>query len=151
MSSVRKNRVVEPRRSVCPVACGLDLFGDRWTLLIVRDLMCGRSRFKDLIASPEGIATNLLSERLARLIRHAIIERVQSADGSKHQAYRLTPKGEALRPLLAAMRDWGLRWEVGTDARLSPLPADRTPAARASGGASLASGDTSRAGRSRTR
>ena len=104
----------DPRRSPCPVACALDLFGDRWTLLVIRDLLLGRSRFKEFAASPEGIPTNLLSERLARLLRHGVVVQVPPADGSKHLAYRLTDKGEALRPVLAAMRNWGLGWERGT-------------------------------------
>ena len=104
------------RRSVCPLACSLDLFGDRWTLLVVRDLLFGDRRFKDFSGSPENIPTNLLSERLSRLLNHGVIVRVTPPDGSKHLAYRLTPKGEALRPILAAMRDWGLQWEPGTQA-----------------------------------
>lgn len=108
----------EVRRSVCPVACGLDLFGDKWTLLVVRDLLCGRSRFKELAGSPEGIATNLLSERLVRLQRSGVIEQVASSDGTKHRAYRLTEKGESLRPLVEMMRDWGLKWEKGTEVRV---------------------------------
>ena len=104
----------EERRSPCPLACSLDLFGDRWTLLVVRDLMIGATRFKELAAGPEGIPTNILSERLERLLRSAIIEPAAAADGSKHRAYRLTSKGEALRPVLAAVRDWGLAWEKGT-------------------------------------
>ncbi len=102
------------RRSPCPVACSLDLFGDRWTLLVIRDLMLGRSRFKDFAASPEGIPTNLLSDRLARLVEGGLVEKVPAGDGSKRLAYRLTDKGEALRPVLLAIRDWGLRWEAGT-------------------------------------
>jgi DNA-binding HxlR family transcriptional regulator len=104
------------RRSPCPVACSLDIFGDRWTLLVVRDLVCGHTRFKELAASPERIPSNILSERLARLLRHGIIVQVEPANGSKHLAYQLTAKGEALRPLLAAVRDWGLAWEPGTKA-----------------------------------
>jgi len=104
----------EDRRSPCPVACSLDILGDRWTLLVVRDLMLGRSRFKDFEASPEGIPTNILSERLERLLGHNIVEQVPAADGSKRQAYALTEKGRALRPMLKAMRDWGLAWEPGT-------------------------------------
>ncbi len=103
-------------RSVCPLACGLDLFGDRWTLLIVRDLLSGDRRFKDFTGSPERIPTNILSERLARLLTHGAIVQVTPPDGSKHLAYQLTAKGEALRPILGAMRDWGLRWEPGTQA-----------------------------------
>jgi DNA-binding HxlR family transcriptional regulator len=105
------------RRSVCPVSCGLDIFGDRWSLLIVRDLMLGRSRFKELAASPEGIATNLLSERLVRLTGSGIIRQMPSPDGTRHRAYQLTSKGEALRPVVEMIRDWALHWEPGTAAR----------------------------------
>ncbi len=105
------------RRSPCPVACGLDLFGDRWTLLVIRDLFFGAERFKDFAASPEHIPTNLLADRLNRLREHGIVTRVAAADGSRHPAYRLTTKGEALRPVLEALRDWGLNWEKGTRLR----------------------------------
>ncbi|HEY0792633.1 MAG TPA: helix-turn-helix domain-containing protein [Chthoniobacterales bacterium] len=100
------------------MACSLDIFGDRWTLLVIRDLLLGKSRFKEFAAAPERVPTNILSDRLARLLRHRIVTQVTPVDGSKHLAYRLTPKGEALRPLLAAMRDWGLAWESGTRAGL---------------------------------
>jgi len=102
------------RRSVCPVACSLDLLGDRWTLLVVRDLWLGRTRFKDFTASPERIPTNILSERLERLVAHGVAEKVPAADGSKRFGYRLTDKGKALGPILAAIRDWGLTWQPGT-------------------------------------
>ncbi len=102
------------RRSPCPLACSLDTFGDRWTLLIVRDLVLGKSRFKEFVASPEGIPTNILSERLDRLLRHKIVTQVHGPDGSKHLAYRLTEKGEALGAVLSAIKDWGLTWEKGT-------------------------------------
>ena len=107
-------------RSPCPVACSLDVFGDRWTLLIVRDLILGRTRFKDFTASPEGIPTNILSDRLERLLRHGVVEQVPAADGTKRLGYKLTAKGFALRPLLTAMRDWGLKWEKGAKALLEP-------------------------------
>ncbi|MEO8426327.1 MAG: helix-turn-helix domain-containing protein [Verrucomicrobiota bacterium] len=103
-----------PRRSPCPVACSLDIIGDRWTLLVIRDLVLGRTRFKDFIASPESIPTNILSERLARLLRYKIVEQIPAHDGTKRFAYELTDKGKALRPLLEALRDWGLEWEKGT-------------------------------------
>lgn len=70
-------------------------------------------------ASPERIPSNLLSDRLARLVRSGIAVQVAPANGSKHLAYKLTRKGEALRPLLESMRDWGLRWERGTKAHIS--------------------------------
>lgn len=107
-------RSTATRRSPCPVACTLDIVGDRWTLLIVRDLVLGRERFKDFTASPEGIPTNILADRLQRLNVAGIIETTAAADGSKHPAYRLTDKGRALKPVLAAIRDWGLAWEKGT-------------------------------------
>ncbi len=105
-------------RSPCPVAFALDVFGDRWTLLVIRDLMIGRSRFKDFTASPEGIPTNILSDRLARLLRHGLAEQVPVGDGSLRLGYRLTEKGSSLRPLLEVMRDWGLKWEPATKAMM---------------------------------
>lgn len=107
-------RGVAPRRSPCPVACSLDLFGDRWTLLVIRDLFYGRTRFKDFTASPEGIPTNILTDRLERLLAHGLIEQIPAEDGTKRLAYRLTEKGKALGPTLRAMRDWGLAWEKST-------------------------------------
>ncbi|MES1194472.1 MAG: helix-turn-helix domain-containing protein [Opitutus sp.] len=101
------------------MACSLDLFGDRWSLLVIRDLFRGRQRFKEFVAAPEGIPTNILSERLERLREHGVVELTEAADGSRHPAYRLTPKGRALGPVLAAVRDWGLKWEKGTQALLS--------------------------------
>jgi DNA-binding HxlR family transcriptional regulator len=106
------------RRSPCPVACSLDILGDRWTLLVIRDLFLGRARFKDFAASPEGIPTNILSERLERLLRFKIVRQVPAPDGGKRFAYALTKKGLALRPLLKELRDWGLAWEKGTRAIL---------------------------------
>lgn len=110
------------RRSPCPVACSLDIVGDRWTLLVIRDLVFGRTRFKDFSASPEGIPTNVLSERLARLLRHQIVGQIPAHDGTKRSAYQLTEKGQALRPLLEAMCDWGLKWEPDTQALMTSEP-----------------------------
>ena len=103
-----------PRRSFCPVACSLDIVGDRWTLLVIRDLFLGRTRFRDFTASPEGIPTNILSERLERLLEHGIVEQIPAHDGTKRFAYQLTRKGRALGPVLAAVRDWGLAWDKET-------------------------------------
>ncbi len=107
------------------MACALDIVGDRWTLLVIRDLMFGRSRFKDFSASPEGIPTNILADRLERLLRHELAEQIPAEDGTKRLAYRLTKKGRALRPVLESIRDWGLEWEPGTKAMLSStIPRD---------------------------
>jgi DNA-binding HxlR family transcriptional regulator len=106
------------RRSPCPVACALDIFGDRWTLLVIRDLMFGKSRFKDFLTSPEGIPTNILADRLKRLLKYKVVTQCGNSDGSRHLAYQLTDKGTALIPVLKAMKDWGLTWEKGTRSAL---------------------------------
>lgn len=100
------------------MACALDLFGDRWTLLVIRDLVLGRSRFKDFASSPEGIPTNILSDRLDRLMHGGLVRQIPAADGAKRQAYELTDKGLALVPILKSIRDWGLKWEPGTQAAM---------------------------------
>jgi DNA-binding HxlR family transcriptional regulator len=119
----RRNQIAKkrlpPRRSPCPVAFSLDIFGDRWTLLVIRDLFHGRTRFKEFAASPEGIPTNILTDRLERLLARGVIEQVPAEDGTKRLAYRLTNKGKALGPILKAMRNWGLRWNKLTRAALS--------------------------------
>ncbi len=106
------------RRSPCPVACALDLLGDKWTLLIIRDLVLGRRRFKEFAASPEGIPTNILSDRLERLLASGLARQIPAEEGGKRLAYELTEKGLALRPLLKALRDWGLKWEPGAKAKM---------------------------------
>ena len=110
----KKGAALALRRSPCPVACSLDIFGDRWTLLIVRDLFLGRARFKDFTASPEGIPTNILADRLERLLAHGVVEQIPAEDGTKRLAYRLTEKGKTLGPVLKAVRDWGLAWDKST-------------------------------------
>jgi len=118
----RRNKVNsaqgESRRSVCPIACTLDLVGDKWTLLIVRDLMSGKSHFKEFLASPENIATNILADRLARLASNGLIERYPSSDIAGREAYRLTEKGRSLRALVGQIKAWGLDHIDGTEVRV---------------------------------
>jgi DNA-binding HxlR family transcriptional regulator len=114
----RAKKAPAPRRSPCPVAYSLDIFGDRWTLLVIRDLFFGRTRFKEFAASPEGIPTNILTERLERLLARGIIEQIPAEDGTKRLAYRLTKKGKALGPILKAMRDWGLACDKSTRVKI---------------------------------
>lgn len=115
---IAKSAKTPARRSPCPVACSLDLFGDRWTLLVIRDLILGKSRFKDFLCSPEGIPTNILTDRLKRLLERCVVVQIKDSEGSRHLAYQLTEKGEALLPVVKAMKDWGLDWEKGTRAAL---------------------------------
>jgi DNA-binding HxlR family transcriptional regulator len=109
-STPKTRRPDSSRRSPCPVASALDLLGDRWTLLVIRDLFLGRSRFRDFTASPESIPTNILTDRLRRLTASGLIQQIPSPDGTKHRAYQLTKKGKTLRPTLLSLRDWGLKW-----------------------------------------
>lgn len=109
-------------RSVCPVACTLDLIGDRWTLLVLRDMHLGKSHFHQFAASPEKIATNILTDRLTRLVQHGLARTHQSPLRAGAQAYALTPKGRSLLPVLQALRDWGLQHLPGTAARLQAPP-----------------------------
>lgn len=122
LPKLRARKKPTERRSPCPVACALDVFGDRWTLLVIRDLFLGRARFREFAASPENIPTNILSERLERLLQQGIIEQIPAADGTKRLAYSLTKKGKALGPILISMRDWGLQWEKGTRVLLEKSP-----------------------------
>ena len=108
------------KRSVCPVACTLDLVGDKWTLLLIRDLSLGRTHFKEFLASPEGIATNILSNRLARLVEAGVIETFPSELYPGREAYRLTKKGRSLTSIVDALARWGLKHLEGTEARLKP-------------------------------
>lgn len=119
MKEKSENTESDKRRSPCPVACCLDIMGDRWTLLIVRDLFLGKSRYKDFNSSPEGIPTNILAERLERLAKHDIIEQIPVSEGSKRMKYQLTAKGRALKPVILAMKKWGLEWEKDTEVHIS--------------------------------
>jgi DNA-binding HxlR family transcriptional regulator len=110
----------DKRRSPCPIACTLDLIGDRWTLLVIRDLACGKTLFKEFTASPEKIATNILTERLQRLVQSGIVEKF-AAEASGRDAYRLTAKGKTLFPILSNIAEWGLANIRGTQARMKPV------------------------------
>jgi DNA-binding HxlR family transcriptional regulator len=100
------------RRSGCPVSIALEIFGDRWSLLIVRDLMIrGHRTFKDFQQSGEGIATNILADRLRQLDAAGILVReVEQRDGRRVN-YRLTEKGIGLAPVLLELLIWGARHE----------------------------------------
>jgi DNA-binding HxlR family transcriptional regulator len=102
------------KRSSCAIACALDVIGDKWTLLIVRDLLLGRSRYGEFLQSGEGIPTNVLADRLRRLEAAGLVERTVAPRPRSRYAYRLTPRGRRLGPVLAALRDWSRREIPGT-------------------------------------
>jgi DNA-binding HxlR family transcriptional regulator len=87
---------------------------------VVRDLACGKRRFNKLHKSPEKIATNILADRLDRLIRHGLVEKYADPDQPGREAYRLTEKGKSLGPVLTAVAHWGLANVEGTSARMEP-------------------------------
>ena len=101
------------RRSRCPVSCTLDVLGDRWTLLVVRDLIRGKRRFAELVESPERIPTNILADRLKRLVSLGIVQSRRYSDHPPRLEYQLTVKGEDLRPVLRAMVEWGIKHAGG--------------------------------------
>lgn len=101
------------RHSPCPVACTLDLLGDRWSLLIVRDLIRGKRRYSEFLASREKIPTNILADRLKSLADAGVIRAQRYSHRPPRVEYELTPKGEDLRPIMRAMVDWGVRHAGG--------------------------------------
>ena len=105
---------VPARRSLCPVACSLDILGDRWTLLVIRDLFAGKSRFGEFLASPERIPTNILAERLKRLERAGVITSTPYSLHPPRLDYHLTERGRALAPVVDAIAVWGLEQFPGT-------------------------------------
>ena len=111
---------MEHPRSCCPVACTLDIIGDKWTLLVVRDLLLGRSHFREFAASPERIATNILTDRLTRLVEHGLAERFPSPEQTGREAYRLTDKGKTLGPVVKALVKWGLEQIQDTATMMTP-------------------------------
>jgi DNA-binding HxlR family transcriptional regulator len=100
-------------RSGCPVSIALEVFGDRWSLLIVRDLMVrGFRKFKDFLGSGEGIASNILTDRLRKLERAGIILSEPEESDGRQVNYRLTEKGIDLAPVMLDLLIWGARHEL---------------------------------------
>ena len=120
MSKRPSRRAAGSRRSACPVAGTLDVLGDRWSLLVVRDLLRGKRRYAEFLESSEQIPTNILAERLKRLVAHGIVESHRYSAHPPRMEYVLTQKGEDLRPVLRSMLEWGLQHVPGTR-RPTPL------------------------------
>lgn len=109
----------------CPVARCVDLIGDRWSLLIVRDAFDGTRRFGDFQRSL-GMARNILSGRLRKLVEAGILETQAASDGTAYQEYVLTARGESLFPVVVALRQWGERHLFEHGERHSVLIDQRT-------------------------
>ena len=103
---VVKTILKEPR-SGCPIATSLDIIGDRWTLVILRDMINGKRRFSEFLASPERITTNVLTDRLALIEAAGLAARTPYQSRPKRFEYELTKKGKDLQPLLQEICLWG--------------------------------------------
>ncbi|MES9539271.1 MULTISPECIES: winged helix-turn-helix transcriptional regulator [unclassified Actinomadura] len=97
----------------CATARTLDLVGERWTLLLVRELLTGPKRFGDLQASLRGLGTGLLAARLKHLEREGLVHKITLPPPARTPAYALTEAGEELGPAILAIARWGLRWAMG--------------------------------------
>lgn len=109
-------------RSNCPINFVLEAFGDRWTLLIVRDLMFkGKRKYGEFLESDEGIATNILAERLQRLEENGIISKTIAED-KRSAIYRLTDKGKDLLPMMLEITAWSAKHDPETNTPRDFLP-----------------------------
>lgn len=105
-----KKEVGQPaeKRSECPISCTLDLVGDKWSLLIMRDMMyLGKTTYNEFLRSTEGISTNILNDRLVKLTQDGLIT---FKGTSKRKKYELTRKGKDLRPVLEAIGIFGIKY-----------------------------------------
>jgi DNA-binding HxlR family transcriptional regulator len=94
-------------RSVCPISSALDVLGDKWTMLIIRDLVIhGTRTYSDFLESPEHISTNILALRLKLLTCLKLIERTNPDASARNNAFKLTERGAALRPVLEGLGRW---------------------------------------------
>jgi DNA-binding HxlR family transcriptional regulator len=111
---------------ICSIARALELVGDRWTLLVVRDLVLGLSRFDQLLDSL-GIASNVLTDRLHRLVDEGIVERVRYSERPERFEYHLTKKGRELGVALLALMQWGDRYVSEKPPRIARRRSDQSP------------------------
>jgi len=95
------------KRSDCPISCSLDIFGDKWSLLIIRDMMFfQKSTYGEFLKSAEGIATNILASRLQSLEENGLIEKLEHPDSKAKFLYTLTPKAIDLLPIIVEIHIW---------------------------------------------
>ena len=119
-------------RSACAVANSLDIVGDKWSLLVVRDLLHGKRTYGELVKSPERIPTNILADRLKRLEAAGIIVGTPYQQHPVRYAYTLTPKGSALGDVLLAFVRWGKQYIPGTVTLSESPPGGGSPPAATS-------------------
>jgi len=110
---VKKLGPTKIRRSSCPVANSLDILGDKWTLLVVRDLFLDKHTYGEFQNSQESIPSNILADRLKRLEREGIISKSPYQDRPVRYAYHLTEMGQSLGPIIKEYINWGLKYIPG--------------------------------------
>lgn len=104
-------------RSPCPISYSLELFGDKWTLLVIRDMVFQRKQyFRDFLTSPEKIASNILAARLKSLVSSGIISKRPDPANARKIIYELTEKGDDLIPALLELAHWGAKHDADTGA-----------------------------------
>src|SRR5437868_8649336 len=110
--------MTDPHRSGCPINLTLEALGDKWSLIVVRDIMFGgRRRFRELLAgSEEGIASNILSDRLQHLVKLGVLTRAADPTHKRKQIYSLSEMGIQLLPVFVALGAWGRRFLPATEA-----------------------------------
>ena len=108
----RDEHVSRNLRSDCPIAASLDLIGDRWTLLVLRDMLLGGKAHFSEFAEDESIATNILTDRLATLVDQGIIERIPDPDDGRKYLYRPLAPAIELLPVIAELAAWGLKYSA---------------------------------------
>jgi DNA-binding HxlR family transcriptional regulator len=113
-TEIRKLNASSFKRSCCPIACMLDVIGDKWTLLIIRDLFRNRHRYNQFLESGEGITTNILAERLQRLEHAGLIKKSPYQKKPVRYEYHLTDTGKSLEPVIWSIVDWANRYIPGT-------------------------------------
>ncbi len=103
------------RRSPCPIATALDVIGDKWTLVVVRDILGGKKRYGEFLDGPERITTNILAQRLKYLEDEGLVLKFAYCEHPIRYEYELTEKGRALTPVLDALKAWSIEWEMKKD------------------------------------
>ena len=118
MKKAKATLKLSEMRSPCPIANTLDIIGDKWTLLVVRDLFAGKHTYGEFQSSPERIPTNILADRLKRLVAHGIVEKQPYQQRPVRYAYELTDTGRDLGPVLKDLSQWGLKNIKDTQAKI---------------------------------
>jgi DNA-binding HxlR family transcriptional regulator len=108
--------------TICPVVYSLDIFGDKWSLVILRDiLLFGKSHFREFLMSEEKIASNILSARLEAMVENGLLTREDDAANKSAAIYKPTPKTLELLPMLFALMQWGIKHNPDTDKQSGPV------------------------------